>query len=103
MRLKLDVKTLIAGFALGIIVTIAIGAGSGGADADRFGISVDEKGLAVVRNRAGDFFIVNPITGMAVRVLHARRLSDDAGRSRDSRGRIFNYNRGSEVQAGNKK
>jgi len=89
MELKLDVKTLIIGIALGIVTAAAIGASVGSADVDRFGIAIEPKGAALVKTSAGDFYIVNPENGMAVRVLTASNLGDDPGDSRSIRGGIF--------------
>jgi hypothetical protein len=69
MELKLDVKTLVIGIALGVIITAVTGAGS--ADKTDFGIAVAEKGAAVVRTPKGALYIVNASNGMATRVLHA--------------------------------
>ena len=93
MQLKLDVKTLVIGILMGIIIAIAAGANSvGAADADRFGIALEkEGGYGLIRDEVGDFFIVNPLTAMATRVMVHRRLNYDPAKSRDDDGRIFNY------------
>ncbi|UCC22482.1 MAG: hypothetical protein JSW23_12035 [Planctomycetota bacterium] len=49
MELKLDVKTLIIGIALGVIVTATLGQVSGSADKADFGIAVQTRGFALVR------------------------------------------------------
>jgi len=99
MQIKLDVKTLVVGIALGFIITAVLGAnGVGSADVDRFGISVQEGGIALVRDKGGDFFIINPDSGMGTRVLIHRRLNFDPGRSRDENGRIFNYNQTRKIE-----
>ena len=89
MQLKLDVKTLIIGIALGVILAIALGADIGSADAARFGIAIDPKGSAVVQTSAGDFYIVNAHNGMATPVLQVRSPNADPDDARDSRGRPF--------------
>lgn len=89
MELKLDVKTLIIGIAVGVIVTVAIGASVGSADADRFGIAIEQKGSAIVRTSDGDFYVVNPSNGMAARVLTFRNFGSDPDDSRSTRGAIF--------------
>jgi hypothetical protein len=74
MELKLDVKTLVIGIALGIIVTAVIGAGYGSADKADFGIAIPSsqgEGSALVRTADDGLYIVNPKNGMAIRVLQA--------------------------------
>ena len=102
----MKVKTLAIGILLGAAIIIALGANgerpisrlvdtspaSGTADKADFGLSVNSGGMALVRTQNGDFFIVNPTTGVANRVLHARRVSDDPTRSnRDNKSKMFNY------------
>jgi len=70
MQLRLDVKTLIVGIVLGVIITAAIGAGVGSADATRFGIAVQNKGAALVRTSNGNLFIVEPPSTKARLVLY---------------------------------
>lgn len=89
MKLKLDVKTLVVGIALGVIITVVLGAGAGSADADRFGIAVGPQGSALVRTSNGEFYIVSPENGMATKVLIRRSLNDTPLRNRDSLGRHF--------------
>ncbi len=115
MEIRLEGKTLAVGILLGVIITIALGADvtpqrpisrlldtsgtSGTADKADFGLSVNGGGMALVRTQNGDFFIVSPTTGMATRVLHARRVSDDPTRSnRDYRGKQFNYSVGVPIE-----
>ncbi len=89
MELKLDVKTLIIGIAVGVIITAAIGAGVGSADVDRFGIAIEQKGSALVRTSEGDFYVVSPDNGMAARVLTFANLDSKPSDSRSARGGIF--------------
>ena len=89
MELKLDVKTLIIGIVVGVIITVAIGANVGSADVDRFGIAIEQKGSALVRTSEGDFYVVNPDNGMAVRVLTFRDFDAKPDDSRSTRGAIF--------------
>ena len=86
MELRVDVKTLVAGIVLGVIITAALGA-VGSADKTDFGIALPFKGLAIVRTENGSLFVVNSENGMAVRVLEARnmRTDPDDNRTRDSR------------------
>lgn len=59
MELKLEVKTLIIGIALGVIVTAALGQVSGGADKADFGIAVQTRGSALVRSLDGLLYAVD--------------------------------------------
>jgi hypothetical protein len=89
MELKLDVKTLVIGIAIGVIVTAVIGAGS--ADKADFGIAIPSstgEGSALVRTADDGLYIVNSKSGMAIRVLHAI-LKADASERRDTKGRPF--------------
>ena len=88
MEIKLDVKTLFIGFAAGIVITMALGAGSGSADAARFGISIPVDGSALVQVESGDFYIVNARNGMATRVLYSNINSNPSDR-RNSKGDFF--------------
>lgn len=64
---KLDFRTLLLGLAFGAFFTLAMGSGSGSADADRFGIAVT--GSALVATNSGELFVVNTDTGMATQIL----------------------------------
>lgn len=86
MELKLDVKTLVIGIVLGVIITAVIGAGS--ADKTDFGISVEDKGSALVRTSNGSLYIVNAKNGMATRVLHAS-IKADPDDHREPKGNPF--------------
>ncbi len=59
MELKLDVKTLIIGIALGVVVTASLGQVSGSADKADFGIAVQTRGLALVRSLEGLLYTVD--------------------------------------------
>jgi hypothetical protein len=72
MELKLDVKTLVIGIAIGVIVTTVIGAGS--ADRADFGIAMPSttgEGSALVRTADDGLYVVSAKSGMAIRVLQA--------------------------------
>jgi hypothetical protein len=89
MELKLDVKTLAIGIAIGVIVTAVIGAGS--ADKTDFGIvipSVTGEGAALVRTTDDGLYIVNSKSGMAVRVLQAGINAEISDR-RNNKGKPF--------------
>jgi hypothetical protein len=59
MELKLDVKTLMIGIALGVIVTASLGQIGGSADKADFGIAVENRGFALVRSVDGLLYAVN--------------------------------------------
>lgn len=59
MELKLEVKTLIIGIALGVIVMAALGQVSGSADKADFGIAVQTRGFALVRTMEGLLYAVD--------------------------------------------
>ena len=89
MELKLDVKTLVIGIVLGIIVTAVIGA-VGSADKTDFGIAISSslgEGSALVSTSDGGLFLVSAKTGMAVRVLLASNIRAEPADRRDTRGR----------------
>ncbi len=68
MRLELDVKTLVVGIALGVILTVALGAAGGSADKADFGIAIEYKGAALVKTQDGSFYIVDSQSAEAKRV-----------------------------------
>ena len=68
MRLELDVKTLVVGIALGVILTVALGAAGGSADKADFGIAIENKGTALVKAQDGSFYIVDSQSTEAKRV-----------------------------------
>jgi hypothetical protein len=89
MELKLDIKTLVIGIAIGVIVTAVIGAGS--ADKTDFGIAIPSnvgEGSALVRTVDDGLYIVNPKSGMAIRVLQASIRAEPYDR-RDIKGKPF--------------
>jgi hypothetical protein len=89
MELKLDVKTLVIGIAIGVIVTAVIGAGS--ADKADFGIAIPSstgEGSALIRTDDDALYIVNSKSGMAVRVLQAGINTETSDR-RNTKGRPF--------------
>jgi hypothetical protein len=115
MEIRLEAKTLAIGVLLGAVITILLGADNirdratgrlitastlvENAERTDYALTIPQSGVALVRTQNGDFFIVNPTSGMAVRVLHARRLSDDPTRNnRDYRGKQFNYSVGVPIE-----
>jgi hypothetical protein len=98
MELKLDVKTLVIGIALGIIVTAVIGAGYGSADKADFGIAIPlgtGEGAALVRTADDGLYIVNSKSGMAIRVLQAGINAEPSDR-RNTRGKPFSLSGSSQ-------
>jgi hypothetical protein len=91
MELKLDVKTLVIGIVLGIIVTAVIGANGGSADKADFGIAIPSstsEGSALVRTADDGLYVVSAKSGMAIRVLQAPLKAELLDR-RDVKGRAF--------------
>jgi hypothetical protein len=100
MKLKLDVKALVIGIALGVVLAAVMGGTDrrarpettlvGSADVSRFGMAIVAEGYGLVRTDEGTLYVVNPREGMAVRVLAARTTGVDPEDKRDPRGRSFN-------------
>jgi hypothetical protein len=92
MELKLDVKALVIGIAIGVAFAAAIGAGYGSADKADFGIAIPAtvpgESAAIVRTADDGLYIVNVRSGMAVRVLQAAIRAEPYDR-REPRGRPF--------------
>ena len=82
MELKLDVKTLIIGITLGIMITAALGVNGGSADKADFGIAIQNQGFALVRTSDGAFYIVDAARATA------ERIQD---KSRGARDRFFDF------------
>lgn len=80
MELKLDVKTLIIGMALGVILASVMGAGS--ADESDYGLAISDSGFALVRTASGAFYLVD------AKNAKAERIED---RTRGSKNRYFNF------------
>lgn len=60
MQIKIDIKSLVFGLVLGAIVFMAMGqAYSGSREAD-FGFTVERTSYAIVRDKAGIIYIVDP-------------------------------------------
>jgi hypothetical protein len=91
MELKVDVKTLVIGIAIGVIVTVVIGAGYGSADKADFGIAIPSaigESSALVRTADDALYIISAKSGMAVRVLQASIKAEPYDR-RDIKGKPF--------------
>jgi hypothetical protein len=96
MELKLDVKTLVIGIAIGVIATAVIGAGS--ADKTDFGIAIalgTGEGAALVRTLDDGLYIVNSKSGMATRVLQASINAEPSDR-RNTKGKPFSLSSSSQ-------
>jgi hypothetical protein len=76
MELKLDVKTLVIGIALGAILAATLGANGVSADRADFGIALENKGLALVRTSDGAFYVIEAEKAAA------RRVEDETKGSR---------------------
>ncbi|MFZ0033533.1 MAG: hypothetical protein WAK60_00915 [Sedimentisphaerales bacterium] len=90
MELKLDVKTLVIGIAVGIIAAAVIGAGS--ADKTDFGIAIPSstgEGSALVRTADDGLYIVDAKNGMAIRVLQANIRAETMDRRDTTRSKPF--------------
>ena len=83
MQLKLDVKTLVVGIVLGIVLTAGLGAVGGSADKTDFGIALTNQGLALVQTATGSFYVVDAEKSTAERVID---------RSKGSRDSVFTIN-----------
>ena len=75
MELKLDVKTLVVGIALGVILTATLGANGGSANKADFGIAIEDNGFALVKTAGGAFYLVEAEKNTAERVEDATRGS----------------------------
>ena len=78
MQLKLDVKTLVVGIVLGIILTAGLGAVGGSADKTDFGLALTNQGLALVQTTDGSFYVVDAEKATAERVIDRSRGSKDS-------------------------
>ena len=83
MQFKLDVKTLVVGIVLGIVLTAGLGAVGGSADKTDFGIAIPNQGFALVQTADGSFYVVDAEKSTAERVID---------RSRGSKGNAFTIN-----------
>lgn len=83
MQIRLDVKTLVIGIVLGLVLTAALGAVGGSADKTDFGIAITNQGLALVQTADGTFYVVDAERATAERVID---------RSKGSRESVFTIN-----------
>ncbi len=78
MQLTLDVKTLVVGIVLGIVLTAGLGAVGGSADKTDFGIAITNQGLALVQTANGSFYVVDAEKSTAERVIDRSKGSRDS-------------------------
>ena len=78
MQLKLDVKTLVIGIVLGIVLTAGLGAVGGSADKTDFGLAISEQGFALVQTADGSFYVVDAEKSSAERVVNRTKGSRDS-------------------------
>ena len=100
MKIELDIKTLAIGILTGFILAVAFGF-NGAADQTDFGLALTQEGDALVQTAQGDFWIVNPDTAMATRVLMQPDVEKDPSYRRTTRRVIplnFNIGRRQEQQ-----
>ena len=88
MQLKLDVKTLVIGVALGAVLAAAIGA-VGSADQADFGIALANRGRALVKAQDGALYVID------VDRAEAEIVEYESG---PYRGRTFNLTRPAQPQ-----
>lgn len=82
-RLRIEMVMLIAGVAVGVIVTMSTGAGGNGSNESAgFAVSVAADGFALVRTDDGSLYVVDAKNGMAMQVLYSTTIT---GR-RDNKG-----------------
>jgi hypothetical protein len=60
MQIKIDVKSLIVGLVLGSVVFLVMGQMYDGAGKSDFGLAVDRTGFAIVRDKGGIIYIIDP-------------------------------------------
>lgn len=82
MELKIDVKTLVVGIALGIILAATLGANGGSADQTDYGIAIPRGGFALVMDGDGAFYLVDAEKSSA------ERVTDE---TRGSKNKYFNF------------
>ncbi len=70
MQIKIDVKSLIVGLILGAVVFLAMGQVYSGAGESDFGFTVDRTGYAIVRDKAGMIYVIEPQRERARMVEH---------------------------------
>ena len=58
--MNIDVKTLIIGVLLGVVLTMVIGATAGSAGKADFGIAIEDNGSAIVRSDDGTIYVIDP-------------------------------------------
>ncbi len=70
MQIRIDTKSLVVGLVLGIVVFVAMGEVLSGAGKTDFGLAIDYRGYALVRDNAGIVYMIDPQTARAQLVEH---------------------------------
>jgi hypothetical protein len=60
MQIKIDVKSLVAGLILGVVVFLVMGQVNDGAGETDYGLAVERTGFAVVRDKNNIIYVVDP-------------------------------------------
>jgi hypothetical protein len=60
MQIRIDVKSLVMGLVLGAVVFLAMGQVYDGAGKADFGLAVDRSGFAIVQDKGGIIYVVDP-------------------------------------------
>jgi hypothetical protein len=60
MQIKIDIKSLVFGLVLGVVVFLAMGQVSGGAGETDYGLAVERSGFAIVRDKNNVIYVVDP-------------------------------------------
>jgi len=70
MQIKIDIKSLVAGLIIGIVVFMAMGEVLSSADRTDYGLAIGYRGYALVRDNAGMTYVIDPQRGRANLVEH---------------------------------
>jgi hypothetical protein len=70
MQIKIDIKSLIVGLIIGAVVFLAMGQVYSGAGEADFGFTVDRTGFAIVRDKAGIAYVIDPQRERAKIIFH---------------------------------
>ena len=85
MQIRIDIKSVLAGLFLGVILFMVMGQDYSGSGKSDFAISIEgrSKGFALVRSYDGTVYTVDPVTAKAEIIEY---------QSGPNRGRAFNLN-----------
>lgn len=70
MQIRIDMKSLVTGLILGLVVFLAMGEVLGGAGKADFGLSIGYRGYALVRDNSGMTYVVDPQKARAEAVVY---------------------------------